>query len=210
MSAKRFARLKFPIHEVEGDLIKKFPQLLRYPAFKAYTLRDRDLWIKFICYMYDPNSELVREYEVLEERKKEAATLAGLTGSGRGLDGVRYRRVLKGEWKDEEGKEHSDVVAIYQMIYEFLTKVHRNLKWAELCTLEEEFSSYMQRRWEKPTGLSDDKEVNYYDKMGKIREQCKEILSRIDQLRKDIFGDNQDAEEFVYEKISTPENVARR
>ena len=73
---QRYQRLTYPIHEVEGDIRDKFPQLKNIPGWKG---ADEKV-LRYIIFCYDRGSELIEEHKDLDARKKKAAVEAGFEG----------------------------------------------------------------------------------------------------------------------------------
>lgn len=213
MSAK-YQRLKFPIHEVKEDLLKAFPELQRYEVFAQYSGKDRDKWIKYIIYLYDINSELIREYELLSDRKLKAVELAGLNPNDNLVQKVMSFD-FKIESEDKEGNKTHEydpaVLKVYGMIHVYLTRVQHNYDYIELCTVEQELEENMRRRLEKIEAGDDiSKELLAFERKNKLRKYGDEMRESREALLNKIYKDNVDAEAYRYiERPATPENIAR-
>ena len=76
---EEFSKLKFNVYDVkaEVDLLKEFPLLGRIESFKSYNGADSNRLIRYIIYMYDLESPLIKRFPKLDERQIECATLSG-------------------------------------------------------------------------------------------------------------------------------------
>lgn len=146
---ERFSGLLFPIHKVNvqtgGELFKMFPGLRRYfqnirvpetlEDMESQPIEYRACWtppvmlsiIKYIVFVYDPESDLIYEYsEDLKLVKETAAKEAG------------FKREKNGEWPDWLVKIMSfqDRVVV-DWILDYL-KARKNKVWSEIKFIEEE------------------------------------------------------------------------
>lgn len=202
---QRFTKLRIPIHNVEGDLLEAFPELQRYQAFKNYGVADRDMFIKFICYTYDPASDLHAEYADFSELKEEAAKLAGFSTTKKKFDNHTLRRVLDGDFIHPNPKAHIDrrPEKVFDMIYTFITRIVNKVRWTQYCTDLIQYENICRLRM-VDASVSD---ANKIVQLNKIADQ---LVEKLEIAQKTIFmGDEDVARESVNRTpMLTPEVVA--
>lgn len=159
---ERFSKLKFPVHKITAEtpeeLFRVLPGLRRFfqnvtvdrhtgePVSANRTHEDTvgthffnmpaDLvrFIKYIVYVYDPDSDFVDEYPDLKTRKEASAIEAG------------WKRNEHDEWPDwiKEIMTLKNKVAI-QYILNFL-QVKKQAVWSEIIFLSEELDHINETR----------------------------------------------------------------
>jgi len=194
---ERFASLKFKVTQAKESLDRAFPDLFRLPEFKA--LRDKADWqklVKYICFLYDPGSELIQEFQNLQERKEAAAIEAG------------YTRAKDGSWPPElvEAMEIKDK-EIHAAIMAFL-KIFRNHEWTDIVVTEQELEEFQNLRlW-----AIDKEGKDIYGDAKKKDDLMRSVSDRranLKVLKAQFYGDNKDVEEAEFSEQITPENAER-
>ena len=201
MDENRFGKLKYPVARLEPkEELKVHPEfktLFKYPEFSDFAKENpdkllfRNRIIRYICFLYDPESDLISEFPDLLERKEAAAIEAGLKRS-KGGDGD-WPGIIKGifDYSDQE---------FIKMVLRFLKQFPaRNYLWREISTLEMEYEKYTRMRWEK----DDD------TKAGQLIKTCDEIRKNLKELYKEFTQGDKELEEQVKLEMVTPENVGR-
>jgi BMFP domain-containing protein YqiC len=218
MNIIRFQKLKFKIYDFppEDDVLEKFPELAKYEVIKKLRAPKKNLLIRYIIFLYDPGSDLIREVSDLSSRKKHAADLAGYQ------DSDNLRALF--DCTDE---------ALLTLLDCFFKEIYHNRKYREWQTLTQELDEYTRLRWEQIDGktgkkrktvTTDDegkKKVDYDDipedidkykaatEKTKLREQCDKIHASLDALEREIFGDHEDVKTVALKtRYMTPENFA--
>jgi len=198
MKKERFGRLRFRIDQLKpGDNIDQmFPALCDNPEFRAYTGYNREILIKYIVFLYDPNSALVDEFEALQNRKDAAATEAG------------YERAKNGDWpkvtkeimelKNEQGRA---------MILRFLKTIHNHV-WTEMCLLEQELDVYNAMRMEPlPTDSKKDN-AEILAKRDNLMAMCEKRVRALEIHKLKFYADHDDLKELAEDDYPiTPENA---
>jgi hypothetical protein len=208
MTRQPFENLKYRIHNVpkSADLFAEFPDLEKHrEALTTYiekvsvkdefgkddtveevkTVENANGLIRYLIYLYDKKSDLIRQEPDLRDRKKRAAELSGFTD---------YQK----DFVLEKG-------------FYFLTRVFNDRKFREWCTNQQELEEKQQARW-KPINEDETKDQKQYmeahEKKGKLREQAMAIHKALDALEPEIFGDNEDVKNLANELLTTPEKIA--
>jgi hypothetical protein len=158
MIKERFSKLPIPVHKISVSdlkgLYEAFPGLKRYfnsipkgitdlrdlPVGRTYQMYDpieQAKVVKYIVFMYDPESDLIHEYpEDVRLRKEAAAKEAG------------YDRDPNGNFSDYivsimDFKEPQ----VIEWILDFL-KARKNYTWNEIVFIEEEIDLLSRNRVE--------------------------------------------------------------
>jgi hypothetical protein len=198
MSNQKFRNLKFKIHTLKKDdlVLDKFPELKKYKALNRSRYPNLDKVLRYIIYLYDPNSDLVTDVPDLPSRKRHAATLAGFEQEDKELTTIFQFREPK----------------VVDLIHCFLTEIYHNRDYREWCTLQQELDEATRLRLK---GLDDDTEDNEEDVdlfkasdlKGKLRKQCDDIHEKLDRLEKKLFGGDIDLQETAYKsRFINPES----
>jgi len=194
----RFENLKFKIHELpkETDLREKFPDLNKYKTIAKSKYPNIDTLLRYLIYLYDPNSDLIKSIPDLSSRKQQAALYAGYT-----TETPELKHIM--EFRDQK---------IVDIVHCLLTQVYHNRDYTEWCTLHQELEEYTRLRLR---ALSDEKsedsseEVDLFKAMelkGKLRVQTKQIHEQLDALELKIFGDNIDIKNIaIVSRFTSPE-----
>lgn len=177
-------------------VLDKFPELKKYRAIqKRREFAHLDMVLRYIIYLYDPDSDLRREIPDFSTRKVNAALLAGFQ-----TETPEYKRML--------AMQEPIIVDLVQC---FLSEVYHNRDYTEWCTLQQELDEYTKLRLKALDDKTDDgmDEVNLMkasDLKGKLRKQCEEIHESLDALEDKIWGDDDGTKELaVISRFSSPE-----
>lgn len=196
MSTK-FKGLKFKIHELpkDADLLEKFPDLAKYKAIGRSKYPDLNRILRYIIYLYDPGSDLIKDIPDLQSRKNAAAKLAGYDSETPELETIMQFKEPK----------------IVDIIQCYLTEIHYNREYREWCTLQQELDTYNRLRLKAPDEKTEDSEqaVDLFksiDLQGKIRKQCEDIHTKLDVIEKKLFGDDTELLTVAYKsRFKSPE-----
>ncbi len=192
----RFSGLRFRAHQRTELPDKAFPELFRLPEFKKLKLRpDWDRVVDYICYLYDPESDLIQEFPDLQARKEAAATEAGYTRDGKGWPKPLE---LIMQIRDED---------VYKAIIGFL-KIFRNHEWTDIVVTEQEMWEFQELRFQ----AIDEEEGDIYGAAKKKDLLMKAVSDRrasLKTLYAQFYGDNVDLEAPEFAEMMTPENAER-
>jgi len=199
MKKERFGRLRFRVDQLKlGDnkIDLMFPALCDNNEFRAYTGYNRDALIKYIVFLYDPNSDLVDEFENLQNRKDAAAIEAG------------YERGKSGDWP-------SAIMEIMElkndqaraMILRFLKTIHNHV-WTEICLLEQELDVYNAMRMEPlPVDTKKDS-AELLAKRDNLMAMCEKRVRALELHKLKFYADHDDLREKAEDEFPiTPENA---
>lgn len=199
-----FQKLKFKVFDIpsDKDVLEAFPELQRYKLFADSKAPMKNLLLRYLIFMYDPGSDLLKEVVELEKRKIRAAELAGFKHDSDYLNEIF-------ELKDK---------TTLDFLQCFFTQVYHNRKYTEWQTLHQELEENNRLRWEPITTKSNKKkdedvdEVDVFDaakKKGELRTQAAKIHDLLDALEKELFVDNEDVKEIALKsRFTSPESFA--
>lgn len=183
-----FRKLKFNIFDIppDVDVLDQYPELGRQKVFVKSKAPLKNTLLRYLIFLLDPGSDLIREIKDLKDRKVRAAELAGFT------KGTDYLTEIF-ECRDKTTLEFIEC---------FLTQVYHNRKYTEWQTLQQELEEYTRLRWvqievkdSKKKKNENPEDVDVYKAAAektKVRQQSEEIHRMLDALEKEIFGDNDD------------------
>ena len=195
MTKQPFEKLRFRIHNIplSVNLLEEFSDLGKHKELVITTHQNEAL--RYLIYMYDPGSDLIREEGDLLERKKKALVLAGFKEGG-----SLYQKIIGGN-EDR----------IQNMAFFFVTKVIHNRKFTEWHTLQQELLEINIARW-TPIKESENKDqkslMDAYNKKGNLRQQSMAIQQALDALEAEIFRNNDDIKKIAEVRLTNPESVA--
>ncbi len=201
---KPFSKLKFPIYEVPAgtDLVHKFKELQDYKEFSMYPHADRNNVIRYVIYLYDRNSDLVKEYSVLQRRKEAAAELAGFKRNDK--DGKFKEEVysMMSLTRDEKGDS-----PINDMIFCFL-KMQDEMLWSLIVINENMFEEYMKLLMDPVFGKDSKNMLEAANLKTKLKGEVKEIRSDLAAFYSELYGENVELKEVKRKPIS-PETILK-
>ena len=213
MTELKYQNLKFKIF---GKTDKQVEEIIRpletkYSMFRKLRNGSETAYlsiVKYLLLLFDPKTDLNRDFVRLEDRRAEAAKISGLN-------------------KLTDLKQHAEIysckdAAVLDVIQVLLTEVFHDIDYREWQTLHNELDEYTSARWDKiESGRKrgkDGDEVSRQDKSSietlnlksKLREDCKRIRELIAELDVKIFGDHTDIKETAYKsRFLDPESYSR-
>lgn len=199
MDSPKFQNLKFKIFGKSDDEVSDILKPLhRYAAVKKLASHAREVYLttmKYLIYLYDPGTDLNREFVRLEDRRTEAAKIAG-------LNTITDLKIYDGIFSSSA----PDVLDVIQVL---LTEVYHDIDYREWVLLHKELDENNAARWEKaPTT----KKVTKASTQNKavLREENKRIRELIEELTQKIFGDHVEIKTTAYKsRFKNPESFSR-
>lgn len=198
MEAKKFQNIRFKVQEVPHgtELLLKFPELGACEEFRNYGSGDRNYVIRYICYAYDPGSDLYKDYTDIFKIKEAAADLAEFPRSEK--TGKFEEKVY--QMMRMENSEIND------MVIAFLKMINNHI-WAQIQVNEQMFWEYARLLSEPVTGEGSKDILQAADIKKKLREEIKTIATDLEGFYKQMFGDNEDLKNIVKKKPVRPETM---
>jgi hypothetical protein len=199
----------------ERDFFVKMETLMQYEEFSQFiALRSPDGFriIDFIQFAFNIHSPLAQKCDDVVQRASEAYKLADLD-----LNAFYCNHLLNiGEsnivvFQGMANEESKFLMMIDDMISCYLSKIQNNNKWEMLVTYQLLFWEYTKRLRIPISSLVDeDKALKGMDIKTKITQPAFDLIKQIDQLKKDLFGDNKRLAVVAEVKIrkTTPETMA--
>lgn len=211
---KKYQSLKFKIFGKTDEEVIEIAKPL-FTKYAAVRRMGQDLApshyaavFRYLIFLFDPQTDLNRDFVRLEDRRTEAAKISGLNTF---KDLKRYDEIYycKG----------ADVLDVIQVL---LTEVYHDIDYREWQTLHNELDEYTSARWERIESSrkrgKKGEEVSAQTKTSldalnlksKLREDCKRIRELIEELDRKIFGDNKDIKDVAYKsRFMNPESFSR-
>lgn len=175
-----------------GTLPKSVPDMKVIDSWWACNRNDKDQLIRYIIYMYDKSSPLVRRYNNLDRRKQEAAQLAGYSQDDPSLKA----------YKDFQDQEFSDMVVDF-LIYQ------NNYTWTMLVSNEQTFYEFQKTLLQESSMIRNDKDkINAIASKSKLMEESDKIVERINSYYKQVFVEDK-LIETAKRVASSPEEMAK-
>lgn len=193
---KRYGLIEVPVYDGSFSTVDAmydvFPQLQRYFDARNYSRVDIVKLIKYIWFMYDPNTNLINEFpNDLDKRKEAAAVDAGYEQ----INGKWPQLVLDiFSMADEEATD---------LILQFLQS-RKNLVWNEWMISENEFHQINKQRLTNIENM----DLMAIKRRAELGSFVKDIAERIEDLKDKFFGDDgvlREKQEIL--TMVTPENV---
>lgn len=216
MNAEKYLKLKYPIHKIvaktPAELFAQLPGLKRY--FKTVTIdsntglptsktkthegtsgcfffnlpEDVVKFMKYVFFVYDPNSDLVDEFPVELRLRKEAAAMdAG------------WKKDANDQWAEYIEEIFALKHQLTQdLIVDFL-KVLKEPVWREMCFQQEELESISRKRLEDLA----------FSIKNDYKKESQERIDNINLLWKRFYSEHHDLKEVTQKRQFpiTPENV---
>jgi regulator of sigma D len=177
-----FNKMLIPVGE---DGIEKLPLVKQ--IFGKIT-KSNVPQILYVAYMYDKNSPLRTKISSIEERKEEAAELAGISKQDRNTIFAL---------------EDKDLVA---MVNAYL-RYQSSKIWASMIANEEVLWQYQQELLTPITLFKNDKDkLSALEIKSKLMNECDAIIKRVEAYEDKLFGDLTDKKEEIINY--TPESIA--
>jgi len=190
-----FASLTFPIHNVDKNVLSIVPRLELITTFKEYKGQNKDKVIKYICYLYDPNSPLKEFFPDMSRRKEQAAILSGFD-----LEDNAIKDIV-GEMMSLKNK------GVVAMIDEFLRFVNSRT-WSMIVSNEETFYEYQSKLLRSVTAERDKDLLQALQIKGKIMEDLDNINERLEKYYLKLYAGDEDLVKTITTRQSiSPENL---
>lgn len=186
MIKERFSGLKFKIHGLKSPVLDKYPELLRYKSIAdVKDIDGLDEILRYLIYLYDPNTDLNQECPDLKDRKTEACSLAGLNGDD-------FQKIC------DMGEPFISLITC------LLCEVYHNRKNMEWHTTQQELLDFTRLRWSKVDAAT--LSVKQRSDLSKF---CDEANKKMDILEEEIFGDHEDVKvKVTVDRWYSPEKFA--
>jgi hypothetical protein len=161
-------------NQVRGEKKEEYKQRIsKIPEFK--NSKDFNHIMRYIFFMYDHKSPLIKQTKVLKTRKQWAESLSDLS-----------ERIGKERAEEVVNNDDPDVVAI---IIEYLID-HQPVKWTMLCSYEQQFEEFQTTLMQKTSNVKDDKDlVAAVNAKSALLEKSDKISERIVVLYQEVFTD---------------------
>lgn len=192
-NGSEFGLMRFNVHQVPmgTKLLDHFKALRQFESFVKYSHSDVDKVIRYIMYMYDKNSPMIKHFTNLEDRMRNSAIMSGFDKEDSTLVGL-YNL----EWN-----------GLDDMVIDFL-KFQNSLKWSQIVTNEHTFFQYQKALLREVINFKDDKNrMDAISAKSKIMEDCEAITARLERLYTEVFSDG-DMIDRVKRRRLTPEALA--
>ncbi len=209
MNDHKYQYLKIKIHNQPDEKVVEIltDMSRRYKSFKHLLSTTHHLsTFKYLIYLYDPNTDLNRDFVRLEDRRQEAGKLSGLA------------RIADIPFLDSV--YHASSKDILDCIQTLFTEVYHDRDYREWQTLHKELDEYTSARWEKIEGTRKKKRtdevatqtkasIEALNLKSKLREDCQRIREILDELDKKIWGDHDEIKDIAYKaRFITPESFS--
>lgn len=215
MESPKFQNLKFRIYGKPDEEVEEIIKPLETRFAQVRKLKQKPTTyiqlMKYLIYLYDPGTDLNRDFVRLEDRKQEAAKLSGLLA----IKDLSYLDKIF-------SSTYPEMLDVIQVL---LSEVYHSVDYREWHTLNEELDEYTAARWEKieskrKKGRKGEEvtEVSGASKStmetlnlkSKLRDDCKRIRELLAELNTKLFGDHSDIAELAYKsRFTTPESFSR-
>jgi len=174
-------------------MLEFYSKLQNIKSFMQFSRADRDQVIKYIVYLYDPDSPLKEHYKNLEQRKEAAIKEAGFDGKKETRD--KLNRMI--DLRDEK---------VLPLIIDYLA-YKNNLLWSNIVASEQAHSHYARLIMQKPADADEAK------KAAALLKVIDELADDIPKYYRKLFGGDDKIAELAMkrEKVSfDPESVAEQ
>lgn len=175
-----------------GTLPTSCPDMSVLKSWWKTDRKDKDKVIRYIVLMYDKNSPLTKRFSNLENRKREAASLAGFNPEDPSLKAYK-------EFQDQEFAD---------MVVEFL--IHQNnYTWTMLVSNEQTFYEFQKTLLQESSMIRNDKDkISAIASKSKLMEESDKIVERINSYYRQIFTEDK-VIETARRVASSPEEIAK-
>lgn len=198
---KEFKAMEFNVFSIpkEKDLLRSMPKMKQIPEFKSCDHPDRDRLIRYVCYAYDKNSPVRHHFKSLEDKKMNAAVLAG-------FDPDEDSDTIDAMMRFDPNDSYGAIVLI--LVDGFLRFIHDNV-WSMIVTNEEVFNEYRSQLL--ATTISDKSKelLQSLELKSKLMEQMDIIVDRLDGYYRKLYGDDEEIRKALRKKRVTPESFAK-
>jgi hypothetical protein len=165
------------------------------PKWKKLKIKNFDTAVRYVMFLYDMTSPLIKKFPNFEDRKKNAITLA-IWGE------------VPEKWIDDVLNNRDENVV--EMIIEFL-KVQDDKLWSSIMTNEELFLEYTKTLFKPIELISSDKDLIQATTIKeKIRESQAKVRQELKGLYEEFYNGDKKLEEAVKGRKFSPEYLAKR
>lgn len=193
---KDFENLRYPVFSVEKNLLDKIKELAPYAELLTDSdgRSDIDNLIRYTMVLYDKESRLIKYFTNLEQRKKEAAVLAGYDlESDAGILATLF------DFTDPD----LQTIALY-----FLEE-QNDMSFRLLISNEQTFSEY-QKALMTNISIGDEKDkMSALNIKTKLMEESDRIVERVEKYYIKVYGEGEEKAKAKTRDFS-PESIARR
>jgi hypothetical protein len=153
--------------EVDGKIVKR--------KIKAPIL-DLENILKYVFYVYDIRSPLIKQTRELSKRKEWGVALSNLK-------------------KVANTDRVADIISnndphVIEIAVEFLTR-YQPVKWTMICSYEQQFKEFQSTLMKKTSDVKDDKDlVTAINAKSALLEKSDKIAERLTELYKEVFTED--------------------
>jgi hypothetical protein len=172
------------------------PRLSLIESFVNYKDPDKEKVIKYICYLYDPNSPLKEFFPDMQRRKEQSAILAGFS---------MENEQSKNKAAELMGLKNKGVIVL---IDDFLRFVN-NRVWSMIVSNEETFYEYQRKLLRNVEADRDKDLLQALQIKGKIMEDLDNINARLEKYYLKMYAGDEDLVKTITASGSiSPETLA--
>jgi hypothetical protein len=196
-----FKELKYAdVFSVEKNLLENIKELRPYAVMLSHEgdnkRPDLDKLVRFIMALYDKKSPIIKQLTNLDQRKKEAALVAGydLKFDADTLDALFA-------FTDHE----MQILAL-----QFL-KDQNDMYWTMIVSNEQTFWEFQRALNQRIKDTKDDKQwMDALNVKSKLMEECDRITERVETYYVKVFGDGDALAKAKQTRGFSPEAIAHR
>lgn len=164
------------------------------PKWKKLKVKHLDTAIRYITFLYDVTSPLIKKYPNFEERKRAAMDYS--------IEGE-----VSESWMEDVLNNRDD--RVLEMIIDFL-KIQDDKLWSSIVTNEELFLEYTKTLFKPIEMISSDKDLIQATTIKeKIREAQAKVRMELKVLYEEFYNGDKKLEESVKGKKFSPEYLAK-
>ncbi len=163
----------------KGRMLEEYPQLQTCVDFISNSGIDSDKYLRYLAWLYDPQSPLMKEYRGdLIQRRAQAMNLSSYNG-------------------DSDYRCESAFVIMM-----------RNRLWTLRCDNEKAFAEFSEMVGQPITEANEDVKIKAIERKGKLLELMSEMSARIEKIDKELFEEDHELEDAAV-KIATVGQAAK-
>lgn len=203
---KDFENCKYNVFALkkEDKVIDKFG--IKYSSWVNSTLRDRNKIFKYIMYLYDPKSPLIKAFQMFDKRQREAANLAGLDYKNcddlYNLSSNEYLDLVMDFLIDLGSLKWQQVISNLHVFYEYQRSLMKNIDdQITVKEIDEEGNETESK------GIDIKKQTEVMVLKSKLAAESEIIESRISKLMIDVLEDSKIVERASEARLS-PEAIS--
>ena len=191
-----FVKMKYNPHPVKNnvDLMDEFKVLRSIQSFVECTSAEKNKIIRYIMYMYDPGSPLIKSYTNPLERKEAAINLSY-------FDLKKDEEIIT-QLTDLSNKEYA------RMINDYLIKIpiDNGRLWSMIVTSEQTFYEFQKALLSEVVSDTDKDHLSAIAIKSKLVTESEIIHGKLKVYYKELFGDGDDGNKIKGSK-TTPESM---